>query len=354
MVNASGSRALLLGGTGAMGVYLVQYLIERGWDVTVTSRSEHPNRSYVTYVKGNAKDKAFLDGLLNSQRWDVIVDFMVWGTQEFSARYQALLGACDQYVFLSSYRAYADSPVIVEDSHRLLDVCQDKDYLATDEYALAKARQENLIRASGRDNWTIVHPSITYSKARFQICTLECEQWLWRWMRGLAIALPPEMLDKQTTLTWAGDAARFIACLCANIDALGQTVNVVTGEHMTWRQVIDIYDSILPLPVDVRPVSVEEYIDIVQMRYPVLYDRMFDRVLDNSKALRLSGLKQSDLKPLKEGLTQELKPFLESPKFRYIDPRFQARMDKATHSWSYTSAFGLKGTVEYILSRFGF
>ena len=54
-------------------------------------------------------------------------------------------------MFLSSSRVYAsqESP-IREDSMRLLDVSHDSIYLKTDEYALAKARQEDILRKSGK------------------------------------------------------------------------------------------------------------------------------------------------------------------------------------------------------------
>ena len=41
-------------------------------------------------------------------------------------------------------------------------------------------------------------------------------------------------------------------------------------------------------------------------RYQLCYDRLFNRVIDNSKILRVAGLKQEELMPLRRGLEQEL------------------------------------------------
>ena len=160
-------KILVLGGTGAMGVDLVKILGERSENVTVTSRSERKSEfSNVEYVKGDAHDTTFLQALL-TQKFDAIVDFMAYHTDEFKSRRDLLLGATDQYLFLSSSRIYANSKTpITEDSPRLLDVTTDKEYLKTDEYALAKARQENLLQESGKTNWTIIRPYITYSNQR--------------------------------------------------------------------------------------------------------------------------------------------------------------------------------------------
>lgn len=40
--------------------------------------------------------------------------------------------------------------------------------------------------------------------------------------------------------------------------------------------------------------------------YQLAYDRLFERIVDNSKVLRVTGLKQSDFMPLRCGLEKEL------------------------------------------------
>ena len=211
-----------------MGSHLTRLLAGDGWDVTVTSRSARSSDDpHVTYARGDAHDRHFLDDVL-AVGWYAVVDFMVWSTDAFQGACDALLGSCRQYVFLSSYRVFADSPVITERSPRLLDVTGDAEYLATDEYALAKARQEDLLRGSGRGGWTIVRPAITYSVGRLQLCTLECGTWLPLALAGHAVPLPPEMLSRQTTMTWGGDVALMISRLLGGEAALGEDYDVCT------------------------------------------------------------------------------------------------------------------------------
>lgn len=137
---------LILGGTGSIGAALVNILKTTNWNVAVTSRKAKDRVGNVTYIEGNAHEKMFLKECLHKEKWDAIVDFMAYTTKEFSERYELFLKNTNQYFFLSSSRVYAesDSP-ITENSARLLDVCSDEEYLKTDEYALAKARQENLL-----------------------------------------------------------------------------------------------------------------------------------------------------------------------------------------------------------------
>lgn len=310
-----------------MGANLSKLLAEDGWKVTVTSRSRSgPGAGGVSYARGNAHDRAFLEGVL-SEGWDALIDFMVWPSEAFSGMLDLLLSPCARYVYLSSYRVFADSPVITEESPRLLDVCNDAGYLATDEYALAKARQEDLLRASGRGNWTIVRPAITYDRSgRFQLCTLESETWLRLAIAGHAVPLAAEMLAKQTTMTWGGDVALMISRLVGSQTALGEDFNVCTSKHLSWSEVVDVYQSIVGLHV--REVPLFRYERAAGNAYQCRYDRMFNRVMDNSKALRATGLSESDLVRAGEGLPRELEAFLRDPGFRAAPMRQLGRLDR--------------------------
>lgn len=89
----------------------------------------------------------FLQPLLQKEKWNAIVDFMIYSTNDFEERYNQLLDSTTQYVYISSARVYAPNDgLITEDSPRILDICKDQDYLATDEYALTKARLENILK----------------------------------------------------------------------------------------------------------------------------------------------------------------------------------------------------------------
>lgn len=312
--NASKKRVLLIGGTGAIGTYLAPELASRGFDVFVTSRSERESTTEgITYVQGNARvDEAFMEEQLR-QHYDAIVDFMVYNTGGFKNRYEQFLDSTDHYVFLSSYRVFADAGMtpLTEESPRLFDVVDDPDYRATDEYALTKARQEELLHRSERTNFTIVRPAITYSKERFQLGTMEAREFIGKAVCGKAVPFAEEMLDKQTTMSWAGDVAKMIAPLVLNEAAFGETFIVSTAEHHSWREIIDIYHEQIGLTV--KPVPLKKYQNKIGRPWQIKYDRMYDRIVDNSKILAFTGLKQSDFLPLKDGLSRELEQFLSDP-----------------------------------------
>ena len=150
-------KVLLLGGTGVIGTYLSNKLNEKGYRIFITTRS--PNKLSVDnihYICGNAMDFSFVKTVVELQKWDVIVDFMTYRTKQFAERIDLLLSHTKQYVFLSSARVYGNlEHPIKESSPKLLDYIKDEEYLSTDEYALTKARQENILFSSKHSNYTI-------------------------------------------------------------------------------------------------------------------------------------------------------------------------------------------------------
>lgn len=346
---------LVLGGTGAMGVHVCRILTERGCSVTTTSRRERrSDLPGLAYVKGSARDPTFVEGLLN-RRWDAVVDFMSYSTEEFKGVYRRYLDSCSQYIFLSSYRVYAESPVIREDTPRLLDVVDDPEYLATDEYALAKARCEDLLRDSGRGNWTVVRPAITYEAAvgRLQLGTFEADVWLWRAINGVPVPMPAGMLVKQTTLTWAGDAGRMVAALVGNPAALGEVFTVSGADHMAWGEVVEAYREVLP-SLKVRPCGQAELEAVVWSPYQMRYDRMLDRVVDNSKVIAAAGIDPAGLTSMRGGLKSALKQMLGAGVPEFSQPGFHARLDRICGAWllgKVASSAGPKAAVKYALRR---
>ena len=352
-------KILVLGGTGAMGVDLVKILGERGENVAVTSRSERKSEfNNVRYVKGDAHTTAFLQSLL-AEKYDAIVDFMVYNTKEFKARRDILLNATNQYIFLSSSRVYADSKTpITEDSPRLLDVTTDSEYLKTDEYALTKARQENLLCESGKTNWTIIRPYITYSNQRLQLGIYEKELWLQRVLHGQTIVFPKDMAEHITTLTFGEDVAHGIAALVGNQHAYGQTVHIATKETIRWGDVIELYQRVF-LDVTGKQMKVK-YIDPAQQlrkdlfnQYQIKYDRMLDRRFDNSKIMRLANNNLSFVSP-KEGIEMCFREFLNNPSFRFlISPKITSWMDMIAKEKTPLKDFSdWKNRVKYIVGRY--
>lgn len=348
-------KILLLGGTGAMGVHLKDILASRGDDVFITSRRRRSDEQHIHYIQGNAHDIVFLHFVLK-QGWDAIVDFMVYSTDEFKQRVPLLLSATHQYIFISSSRVYAESEKpITETSPRLLDVLDDAVYLATDEYALRKARQEDLLLKGTAQNFTIVRPYITYSEERLQLGDMELHKWLLRALDGRTIVLSRDIADHYTTLTYGLDVANGINSLIGNEKALGETFHITGTKAMTWREVLGVYLDTIQDITGIRPkvkwIERSRILSNPAQKYQVLYDRFFDRQFDNSKILSIAPwLEFTD--PSK-GLPSCVKHYAKTQDLHNYSVIDEAENDRVTHEHLRLSQIrSFKHKILYIVCRY--
>lgn len=352
-------KILVLGGTGAMGVPVVRILAQRGHDVFVTSRKQRSDKSGIHYLQGNAHESTFVQGLL-AQKFDVIIDFMVYSSEEFQSRVDQFLKNSKQYIFLSSARVYADegNQRITEDSARLLDVTTDKDYIKTDEYALAKAREENILQCSDSRNWTIIRPYITYNDNRLQLGVLEKESWLQRALEGKAIVFSKDIAAHYTTLTYGYDVSLRIADLVGVSDALGQVFHIASGQYIKWEEVLEIYLKVLENQTGCRPkVFMFEDSSLIAKtyfnKYQIQYDRLFDRKFDNKKIQDITK-EPMPFKDVEIGLTECLERFLRSNRsFLGRNWRAEGAFDRVTGDKQLLSDIpGHKNKIKYFLYRY--
>lgn len=338
-----------------MGTHLVKLLANNGVETVVTSRTERDSIGAIRYLKGNANDLDFLETIL-TEKWDAIVDFMVYSTASFNERVNKLLSATTQYVFLSTARVYADSDQpITENSPRLLDVSKDAEFLATDEYSLSKARQENILIASGRKNWTIIRPYITYSENRLQLGVLEKEEWLFRALHGRTIIFSRDINTRKTTLTYGLDVSIGINSVIGNSSTFGEIFHITKRESNTWENILSIYLNILEEHLGYKPKvllqEIDKFLEIKPAKYQIKYDRLFNRSFDSSKIDRCVGI--DNFVNIDIGLNDCLKGFLKNPVFLNIDWKTEARKDRLLKEYTPLNEIpSFKHKIKYLAFRY--
>jgi len=351
---------LILGGTGAMGRPLIQILsVDNSVFVTTrkspTSIGILDDNPHIKYVNGNAKSRDFLVHILSERRWDAIVDFMIWSS-EFAEVLPLMLANTNQYVFISSARVYSKSNApITEETPRLLDVSEDKQYLKTNEYALSKAREENLLFESGKKNFTIVRPTITYYNSRLQLGVLEKENWLYRALHGRKIVFSKDIGNKITTMTYGYDVAVGIASLIGKKDSLGEAFHITCTQSLTWNEVLSVYLDALEEYRGRRPeifwTEKSTNLTFKTKIYQVIYCRYFNRTFDNSKISKFCNVDGFTLP--QKGLKECLHHFLKSPSFLDIDWRLEGVNDLVSGERTPLSEIpSVKERIQYVAYRY--
>lgn len=338
-----------------MGTGLISSLLKNeGNQVYVTSRQQKTDTDRVHYIRGNAKDLSFIKSLLTyDNTWDAIVDFMIYTEHEFSERIEMLLSSTTQYVFLSSARVYADSKkAITEDSDRLLDVVHDKDFLNSGNYAIVKAKQENILFEYPEKKWTIIRPYITYSNSKLQLGVQEKEEWLYRVLHNRSIVFSEDLKDKKTTVTFGDDVSRAIAALIGCPQALGEIYNISSFTSATWGEILDCYVHCLKTAgISVKVHYVDTVSKITDNKYKYLYDRLLNRTF-STKKLQDTAASVSFV-PYNEGLLACLNQFLSTKQFREIDWGRQAMLDRISRERvAWNEIVDLRDKVKYFLIRY--
>ena len=351
-------KILMLGGTGVMGTYLAELFNGAGICTYITSRQQRSSYGSIHYIKGNAMDDRFLETLFsNEEQWDAVLDFMSYKTEQFKNRLDCLLGLTKQYIFISTARVYGNEEhPIRESSPRLLDCSKDRVFLKTDEYSLTKARQENLLLNSGRTNYTIIRPCITYGNHRIQLGVYEKEEWLYRALHGRTIVFCDDIAQRTTTMTSGKDVARTIYKMVGNEKALGDIIHITCNHHRKWSDIIKIYDDALTKitghGIKVKMVPLEKFLSCrnSSLRYQVVYDRVYDRDYD-VKHLS-SYIDVSSFVSPEEGLYRCLRNFCKDISFKNINWKSEAIKDRITSEHSNISEIrGLKNKFLYIRTR---
>lgn len=349
---------LILGGTGAIGSFLVDFLYkEKRKDVFVTTRRKISDKDNIRFIQGNAHEFSFLSQIC-SRKWDTIIDFMSYKTNEFNQRVGILLDSTKHYIFISSARVYSNNELpIKETTPRILDVSNDREYLNSDEYALTKARQEDILKKQNSNNYTIVRPYITYGNQRLQFGVLEKEEWLYRALKGRTIVFPKDAYNKKTTMTSGKDVAYFIYNLIDNIHVKGETFHVTNNQSVTWKDIFNIYRRIIErekgIKIKLKLVSNEHFFKCrsKSLIYQLIYDRLYNRFFNTSKEEFIVDIK--NFETIENGLETCLKDFLHSQNYNYINWKYEAKKDKLTNELTNLSEIcGTKNKIKYLIYRF--
>lgn len=341
---------LILGGTGAIGSFLVKELAKTNHNIYVTTRKSRESSCNVKYIQGNAHDLKFVIKILNLHNWDCIIDFMNYTTEEFKQKYLYFLQKSKQFIFISSSRVYADNDsIITENSPTLLEQSSDKKFLKTDDYALAKARQEKLLKNSGFINYTIIRPYMSYYSNRLDLGFYPKELWLKRALKGKKIIFPKDLLNKYTTLTYGEDVAKGIASIIGVQTAQGEIFHITQNTSSTWKEILNIYLSTLKrngIECTVKFIETDRCYGYINC-----YDRQYNRTFDNSKISQYYST--NNCININVGLTKCIETFLHSPNFLNVDWKIYAHWDREVNERTPLSEIPtIKQKLYYILFRY--
>ncbi|WP_418961585.1 NAD-dependent epimerase/dehydratase family protein [Streptomyces tritici] len=225
-------RLLVLGGTDFAGRAVAEEARDRGWDVTVFHRGEHPAPPGVTVLRGDRTAPGGLEALGRGE-WDAVVD--TWKSAPRVVRDSARLlsGRAGRYAFVSSRSVYTwPVPAGLGEDGPLVD--GDPDAEATD-YAADKRGAELAVEREFGDGRSLLVRAGLLLGPRENVGRLPW--WLERTARGGPL-LAPGPRDTPLQYVDARDMARWI--LDALESGLSGPYNMVGPPgHTTIGELLD-------------------------------------------------------------------------------------------------------------------
>jgi len=226
------ASVLLLGGTGPLGRAAAERAVACGFGVTVGSRSEPvglPADARWASVDADRPDS--LREVVTRRSIGVVVNFVGYAPDQVAGHIAALTGIVGQYLFISTCSVFA-RPVpllpVTESSPR-----GQRNF----PYARLKLECELLLEAAFRETGfpaTIARPYQTYSESRPPFLA----GWtaIHRMRQGSPVIVHGDGASVWT-LMHARDFARVLVPLFGNPHAIGESVNLVSSEALTWDQI---------------------------------------------------------------------------------------------------------------------
>jgi nucleoside-diphosphate-sugar epimerase len=283
-------KLLFIGGTGLISSACSELAVQRGMDLTILNRSvttKYPLPQGAHLQVGDIHgDLAHLANLLEGERFDAVVDWIAFTTQDIERDLRLFSGKTDQFVFISSASAYQKPPA---------------NYLITEdaplenpfwEYSRNKIACEQLLMREYHEHGfpvTIIRPSLTYGPSQIPLCGASWQHpytVIDRMKRDQKIIIPGDGTSLWV-LTWNGDFAKGLVGLLGRKDAAGEAFHITSEEVLTWNQIYR--ETGRALGIEPRIVHIPS--DLIAAYNPnaigdLIGDKINSSVFDNRKIKR--------------------------------------------------------------------
>jgi len=227
------TRVLFLGGAGMIGSAAAAEAVRRGVELTIVTRGapSRPMPAGVRQLRADVRDARALAGVLGEESFDAVVNWVGYAEGDVRDHVELFSDRTTQYVFISTCSVYA-RPV------PLLPITESSPIRQSEfGYPRGKIACELLLQDAYRQSGfplTIVRPFHTYDETTVPILSGWTAIERMRAGKGVVVHGDGTSL---WSLTHSSDFARAFVPLLGNGHAIGESVNVVSGDILTWDQI---------------------------------------------------------------------------------------------------------------------
>jgi len=247
-------KALFIGGTGTISMAISKLLLQKDWDLYLINRG---NRNKVEglekakFITVDINDEKSVAEKIKGMHFDVVCDFIGFVSSQLERDYRLFKGKTDQFMYISSASAY-QKPVgnyLISEKTPLANPYWEysRNKIACEDYLMKLYREEGF-------PVTIIRPSHTYDERSVPL-GVHGNNGSYQVVKRIKEGKPVIIHGDGTslwTLTHNSDFAKGFVGLMGNIHAIGEAVQIMSDESVTWNQ---IYECIAKtLGVKLNPV----------------------------------------------------------------------------------------------------
>lgn len=324
-------RVLFIGGTGIISSSVSRLAVERGLELTLLNRGEHPVAiSGAERLRVDIADRAAVRRTLGDRTFDAVVNWVAFVPEHIERDLELFSGRTSQYIFISSASAYAKPPVspFIRESTPLHNPYW--------EYSRNKIACEDRLTQAYRAHQfpvTIVRPSLTYDTVLpIAIGGWGCATLLDRLLSGRPIIVHGDGTSLWT-VTHAEDFAKGFVPLLGHPRTLGESYHITSDEVLTWNQIYEGIATALGVKANIVHIP-SDFIAAIEpgLAGGLLGDKSHSAIFDNSKIRALVPDFKATL-PFHLGIRRTVEWFRAEPSRWVVRQEVHDAMDRILTAW---------------------
>ena len=324
-------NALFIGGTGTISMAISKLLLQKGWELYLINRGNRnsvPGLEKAHFITVDINDEKSVAEKIAGFHFDVVCDFIGFVPEQLERDYRLFKGKTDQFMYISSASAY-QKPVgnyIISEKTPLANPYWEysRNKIACEDYLMKLYREEGF-------PVTIIRPSHTYDERSVPL-GVHGAKGSWQVVKRIKEGKPVIIHGDGTslwTLTHNSDFAKGFVGLMGNIHAIGESVQIMSDESVTWNQ---IYECIAKtLGVKLNPVYASSDYLARHSNYDLTGSLIGDKA--NSVVFDCSKLKTLvpdfvATKRMDQGIRETVEYVISHPECQKEDPEFDCWCDE--------------------------
>lgn len=324
-------KVCFIGGTGTISMAISKLVLEMGWELWLVNRGNRnnvPGLARAHFISVDVNDEVAASAALSGMEFDVVCDFIGFVPSQVERDYKIFRGKTKQYMYISSASAYQKpcANYLISEKTPLSNPYWEysRNKIACEEFLMKKYREENF-------PVTIIRPSHTYDERSVPL-GVHGENGSWQVVKRIKEGKRVIIHGDGTslwTITHNSDFAKAFVGLMGNIHAIGEAVQIMSDETVTWNQIYKcIADS---LGVELKPVYVSSDYLVRHSNYDLLGSLIGDKA--NSVVFDCSKLKSLvpsfvATKRADQGIRETIDYVLSHPECQKDDSEFDKWCDE--------------------------